>query len=120
MIKIENASLTFKENPALLNLSLQVGSGEILGLLGANGAGKSTTINMLLGFLKADKGKVLINQLDCYVNRTEVRNITGYIPENVNLYPYLSGEENLDYFWSGKIVDEERYLEYVNFFSFNN
>tara|TARA_X000001036_G_C20417646_1_gene699750 strand:- start:18 stop:353 length:336 start_codon:yes stop_codon:yes gene_type:complete len=111
MIKIENASLTFKENPALLNLSLQVGSGEILGLLGANGAGKSTTINMLLGFLKADKGKVLINQLDCYVNRTEVRNITGYIPENVNLYPYL---------WSGKIVDEERYLEYVNFFSFNN
>ena len=98
MIKINNASISFKEKPALSNLSLEVKPGEILGLLGANGAGKSTTINMLLGFLKSGEGDVSINQLDCYDERAQVRRLIGYIPENVNLYPYLSGEENLDYF----------------------
>ena len=53
---------------------------------------------MLLGFLKSDEGDVSINQLDCYDERVQVRRLVGYIPENVNLYPYLSGEENLDYF----------------------
>ena len=98
MIKIKNASISFKEKPALSKLSLEVKPGEILGLLGANGAGKSTTINMLLGFLKSEEGDVSINQLDCYNERAQVRRLVGYIPENVNLYPYLSGEENLDYF----------------------
>ena len=69
MIKINNASISFKEKPALSNLSLEVKPGEILGLLGANGAGKSTTINMLLGFLKSEEGDVSINQLDCYDER---------------------------------------------------
>ena len=52
MIKIHNASKSFKSNTAVKDLNLIVNKGEILGLLGANGAGKSTTINMLLGFLK--------------------------------------------------------------------
>ncbi|MEL7219877.1 MAG: ABC transporter ATP-binding protein [Bacteroidota bacterium] len=98
MIDIQEAVKTFKGIPAVNNLSLQVGKGEILGLLGANGAGKSTTINMLLGFLQPDSGKVAINQLDTFQNADEVRKLIGYIPENVNLYPYLSGLENLDYF----------------------
>ncbi|MEO1712439.1 MAG: ABC transporter ATP-binding protein, partial [Bacteroidota bacterium] len=72
--------------------------GEILGLLGANGAGKSTTINLLLGFLEADTGEVQIDQKNCFRQSAEVRKLIGYIPENVNLYPYLSGVENLDYF----------------------
>ena len=83
MIKINNASISFKEKPALSNLSLEVKPGEILGLLGANGAGKSTTINMLLGFLKSGEGDVSINQLDCYDERAQVRRLVGYIPENV-------------------------------------
>lgn len=98
MIQVQNASKSFKGNPAVQNLTLQVEAGEILGLLGANGAGKSTTINMLLGFLSPDSGRVLINQKDCFANNKEVRKLIGYIPENVNLYPYLSGLENLDYF----------------------
>ncbi len=98
MIDIQGASKSFKGTKAIQNLTLQVTEGEILGLLGANGAGKSTTINMLLGFLAPDSGKVQINQMDCSTKAKEVRNFVGYIPENVNLYPYLSGTENLDYF----------------------
>lgn len=98
MIQIQNASKSFKSIPAVQDLTLKVNEHEILGLLGANGAGKSTTINMLLGFLKPDSGSVSINQLETYANANEVRKSIGYIPENINLYPYLSGLENLDYF----------------------
>ncbi|MEL6534971.1 MAG: ABC transporter ATP-binding protein [Bacteroidota bacterium] len=95
---MQNASIAFKGKQAVQNLSLQVEQGEILGLLGANGAGKSTTINMLLGFIRPDSGTVAIQQKNAADNAEEVRKLIGYIPENVNLYPYLSGTENLDYF----------------------
>jgi len=98
MIQIQNVSKSFKGNVAIHNLNLAVHKGEILGLLGANGAGKSTTINMLLGFLDPDSGTVSINDIDTINNSADVRKLIGYIPENVNLYPYLSGLENLDYF----------------------
>ncbi|MEM7574633.1 MAG: ABC transporter ATP-binding protein [Bacteroidota bacterium] len=98
MIEIINTSKSFKGVPAVQDLSLRVAEGEIVGLLGANGAGKSTTINMLLGFIQADSGLISIRQMDVTKKSTEVRQLIGYIPENVNLYPYLSGLENLDYF----------------------
>ncbi len=98
MIHIHQVSKSFKGSPAVQNLTLSVKEGEILGLLGANGAGKSTTINMLLGFLAPDSGTVKIQEKDTFRQAQEVRQLIGYIPENVNLYPYLSGIENLDYF----------------------
>ncbi|MEL7251118.1 MAG: ABC transporter ATP-binding protein [Bacteroidota bacterium] len=98
MIQIRNASKLFKDVVAVQNLNLEVKVGEILGLLGANGAGKSTTINMLLGFIAPDNGSVTIHEMDATTQAGEVRKLVGYIPENVNLYPYLSGLENLDYF----------------------
>lgn len=98
MIHIEEATKVFKNNPAVDKLTLQVEKGEILGLLGANGAGKSTTISMLLGFLSPDSGRVTIKKMDTVKEAREVRKLIGYIPENVNLYPYLTGLENLDYF----------------------
>jgi len=98
MIQLEKVQKSFNKHLALDDLSLNVNKGEILGLLGANGAGKSTTINLLLGFLKPDAGSVKIDQKDTSTQSSEVRKLIGYIPENVNLYPYLSGLENLDYF----------------------
>ena len=96
MIKLNDISKSFKNKKALDKLSLEVSSGEIYGLLGANGAGKSTTLNLLLGFLSPDSGSIEI--IDSTNNKTITNNEIGYIPENVNLYPYLSGIENLDYF----------------------
>jgi ABC-2 type transport system ATP-binding protein len=98
MIQIQNVSKSFKGTSAIKNLTFNVDKGEILGLLGANGAGKSTTINMLLGFLNPDSGDVHINDIDTTKNAKETRKYIGYIAENVNLYSYLSGSENLDYF----------------------
>jgi len=98
MIQLQNVSKSFKGQLAVQNLNLQVRAGEILGLLGANGAGKSTTINLLLGFLTPDSGTVKIDEKETSSQVAEVRQLVGYIPENVNLYPYLSGLENLDYF----------------------
>ena len=96
MILLKNIDKKFKDKLALDNLSLEVKSGEIYGLLGANGAGKSTTLNLLLGFLTADRGE--INMVDINDSSIIQQDRIGYIPENVNLYPYLTGVENLDYF----------------------
>lgn len=98
MIAIENTSKSYKGKQAVNSLSLSVNGGEIYGLLGPNGAGKSTTLNMLLGFLKPDNGQTLVNGTNTSTDPVEARKWIGYIPENVSLYPYLTGIENLDYF----------------------
>ena len=98
IISVQNITKNFEHFKAIDNLSFEVEKGEIYGLLGSNGAGKSTTINILLGFLKPDSGNATINKLDTSLNYKEVRKDIGYISENVSLYPYLSGIENLDYF----------------------
>jgi len=98
LISIQNIIKSFKNLKAVDNLSLEIKTGEIYGLLGSNGAGKSTTLNILLGFLTPDSGTALINGVDTTDNSDEARKQIGYIPENVSLYPYLTGVENLDYF----------------------
>ena len=98
MINVNNLTKSFNNLDAIKNLTIDINEGEIYGLLGSNGAGKSTTINILLGFLKPNSGHVSINGIDMTINFDEVRKYIGYIPENVNLYPYLTGVENLDYF----------------------
>lgn len=100
MIQLSNVTKKYKANTALENLNLQVNSGEIYALLGANGAGKTTTINLLLGFLVPSSGEVKLDGLVPHSDRQTISTKVAYIPENVNLYPYLSGLENLDYFCS--------------------
>ena len=113
MISLDSITKVFKNQKALDNLCLKVGSGEIYGLLGANGAGKSTTLNLVLGFLSADAGTIqLFHHKD--KSRIDASDI-GYIPENVHLYPYLSGLENLDYFCqlSGKKYSASELSQYL-------
>ena len=84
--------------PAVDKLTLTVAPGELFALLGPNGAGKTTTINCLLGFLTPDSGRALIDGLDVVAQPLETKRRLAYIPEQVNLYGYFSGVENLAYF----------------------
>ncbi len=122
MISVQNITKNFKDLKAIKNLTLEIDEGEIYGLLGSNGAGKSTTINILLGFLKPDSGNASIKGIDTSSNYHEARKYIGYIPENVNLYPYLTGLENLDYFCklTGKNYGHKKLEEFLNECGLNN
>ena len=105
MISLKNITKSFGGFEAVKNLSIEITEGEIYGLLGSNGAGKSTTINILLGFLEPDEGEAFIDGINVTTHADSARKKIGYISENVNLYPYLTGIENLNYFC--KIAGED-------------
>ena len=98
MLEAKNLSKSFGAVNALTDLNLSVQKGEILCLLGANGAGKTTTINLFLGFLEPSSGEALIDGVAAHQDPAGTKAKLGYIPEQVALYPQLSGLENLDYF----------------------
>jgi ABC-2 type transport system ATP-binding protein len=98
MIQIESLHKRYGTHDALRGLSLSLRNGEVYGLLGPNGAGKSTTIRILLGFEPFESGTVLVAGHDMRTHADAARSRTGYIPENVELYPFLTGIENLDHF----------------------
>jgi len=98
MIQTKNLTKTYGHFTAVKNLNLDVNKGEILCLLGANGAGKSTTINMLLNFTSPTSGTAFINGVDVVENSIKTKQFLTYIPENLMLYPTLTAVENLDYF----------------------
>ncbi|MBW3127471.1 ABC transporter ATP-binding protein [Hymenobacter profundi] len=98
MLQAENLTKRYGTHLALDHLNLAIPSGEVYCLLGSNGAGKSTTINIFLGFMPASSGRALIDGLEVAVNNHATRNLVAYIPEIVNLYPTLTGLENLAFF----------------------
>ena len=83
---------------ALHGLDLRIEAGEVFCLLGANGAGKTTTIQLFLGFIAPSSGSARILDLDVATHALETKRHIAYIPENVMLYPNLTGLENLEYF----------------------
>jgi ABC-2 type transport system ATP-binding protein len=83
---------------AIDGLDLSVPAGSVYALLGGNGAGKTTTLNTLLGFVVPTAGGVKVDGIDPVLDAAEARRRLAYLPENVALYPYLSGIENLQYF----------------------
>ncbi|HMN88533.1 MAG TPA: ABC transporter ATP-binding protein [Saprospiraceae bacterium] len=97
---IEAIGLTkhYNGHAAVQALNMQVNAGDIFCLLGANGAGKTTTINIFLNFVQPTEGQALINNLNIASEPRKTRQLLAYIPENLMLYPNLSGMENLDYF----------------------
>ncbi|WP_342588237.1 ABC transporter ATP-binding protein [Hymenobacter wooponensis] len=88
----------YPDKLALQGLNLQIEAGEVFCLLGQNGAGKSTTINLFLGFVQPTSGAAYINGLEVAKNPLEIKRHLAYIPENVMLYPHLTGLENLGLF----------------------
>lgn len=98
MLEARNLSKKFGANQALSELNLRVDGGELVCLLGANGAGKTTTINLFLGFLDPSQGCALVDSVDVNSDPVGTKRKLAYIPEQVALYPTLSGFENLKYF----------------------
>ena len=78
------------------DVSFTLSPGQVLGCLGPNGSGKSTTVKMLIGLLEPSRGKVLFNGEDIHQDLAGFRKLLGYVPEEPNLYPYLSGYEYLE------------------------
>ena len=82
---------------ALSDISLSIPSGSILGLLGPNGAGKSTLINILAGLVKKTSGNVTVAGLDLDDNPTEIRRNIGIVPQEINMDPFFTPLEILDF-----------------------
>lgn len=97
-IEIGNLRVERGGKVVLHDLSLSVTAGEIYALLGGNGAGKSTTLATLLGFLKPSAGQVMVAGINPATDAEAARHKIAYLPENVALYEHLTARENVDYF----------------------
>jgi ABC-2 type transport system ATP-binding protein len=101
-----------EKSPALDGLSLSIKPGEVYGYLGANGAGKSTTIRLLLNFLQPSSGRAQINGLDSVRDSVAIKEHVGYLAGDVALYPKATGAQLLDYLAAlqGGVDTEYRHL----------
>ncbi len=97
MIEVQGLTKYFGATLAVNNVSFKVEKGEIIGLLGPNGSGKTTIMRILTGFFPPTEGRALIGGLDVAEHSLETRRRVGYLPENMVLYPDLSVEALLDF-----------------------
>ena len=96
-IQIKDVSKSFGANRAVENLTFSVRRGEVVGFLGPNGSGKTTTMRLLTSFYTPDSGSILINGLDTQEHDLETRSSIGYLPENNPLYEDLLVKEYLEF-----------------------
>lgn len=99
-LRADHVEYAYGRQRVLHSLSLGIRPGEIYALLGGNGAGKSTTLNLFLGFIAPDKGSLSVCGHDPYHEAAITRRLLAYVPERVSLYDHLSARENIDYFLS--------------------
>jgi len=97
-ISVQHISKSFKEVTALRNISFEVKEGELFGLIGPDGAGKTTLFRILTTLLFADKGEAIVANYDVIKNYKDIRNHVGYMPGKFSLYQDLTVEENLAFF----------------------
>ena len=98
MIRISHLSKHFGANQAVNDLSLVVNAGEIYGIVGPDGAGKTTTIRLLCGALRADAGEMSIGGFDIIRQTDQARALIGYLPQRFSLYEDLTVLENIRFF----------------------
>ena len=113
MIKVENLTKRYAGQPAIQDLSFEVGKGEIMGFLGPNGAGKSTTMRILSSFMPPTSGRASIAGFDVFDQSLQARAHLGYMPENVPLYNDMRVTEYLNYRAALKSVPHRRIAERV-------
>ncbi|MCQ2496007.1 MAG: ABC transporter ATP-binding protein [Lachnospiraceae bacterium] len=98
MLELINVTKKYKNTEVVSNLSFKLEAGQTLGIIGANGAGKSTTISMISTLIKPDSGKILFEGSDIVENPSAIRKRLGLVPQDIALYETLNGLDNLK-FW---------------------
>ena len=121
MLNIQHLTKTYGDKKAVDDLSLHIAPGEIYGFIGHNGAGKTTTLKATVGILRFDSGEITVGGISVKENPLAVKKQIAYIPDNPDLYEYMSGIKYLnfiaDVFGVGKAEREERIRRYADAFS---
>ena len=97
MLKIENLTKKYGDKVAVNNLSLEINKGEIYGFIGHNGAGKTTTLKCVVGISDFDEGKITLNGVSVKESLVEYKKKIAYIPDNPDLYEYMTGIKFLNF-----------------------
>lgn len=108
MLKIDRLTKRFGDKCAVDDLTLEIGAGEICAFIGHNGAGKTTTIKACMGILFADEGNIYIDGRSVKEDPLYTKSVTAYIPDNPDLYEYLSGIKYLNFVADVFGVDAEK------------
>ena len=96
MLQIEGLTKKYGEKTAVDALSLHIAPGEVYGFIGHNGAGKTTTLKCVVGILRPDAGKITIDGISLAEDPLECKRRIAYIPDNPDLYEYMSGMRYLN------------------------
>ena len=120
MLNIEHLTKAYGEKKAVDNLSLHIAPGEIYGFIGHNGAGKTTTLKSVVGILQFDAGEITIDGISIKENPLECKRRFAYIPDNPDLYDYMTGIKYLnfiaDIFGVGANERQARIRKYADLF----
>lgn len=120
VLKLQNIYKSFGKRMVVENISFSVNAGQIFGFLGPNGAGKTTTIKMILGLLAPDAGTIEVAGFDVQKDFENAMHHVSGIVENPDMYPYLSGYENLRMHARACGADESRVFEVVHMVGMQN
>ncbi|HEX4810814.1 MAG TPA: ABC transporter ATP-binding protein [Bryobacteraceae bacterium] len=96
MLEARSLTKCYSTVPAIENVNFSIHPGEVLGYLGPNGSGKSTTVKIITGLLEPTSGKVLYRGCDIRDDLAGYKRLVGYVPEEANLYPFLTGLEYIE------------------------
>ena len=107
MIEVKNITKKYGSFKAVDNISFEIKEGEIVGLLGQNGAGKSTTMNMITGYIEPTEGEIIVEGYDISKKPKKAKAQIGYMPEGVPLYSDLTVREFVNYMAELKKVDKK-------------
>ncbi len=120
MLKINNLTKKYGEKKAVDNLTLHINAGEVYGFIGHNGAGKTTTLKAVVGILQFDEGDIFVNGISVKDNPIECKKNIAYIPDNPDLYDFMSGIQYLNFIADIFEIDaktrEEKIHKYADLF----
>lgn len=124
MLKIEGLTKIYGDKKAVDNLTLHIHPGEVYGFIGHNGAGKTTTLKSIVGILKFESGQITIDGTSVVEDPLECKKKIAYIPDNPDLYEYMSGSKYLnfvaDIFQISKEERDEKIQKYGDIFEMTN